>query len=85
MKNFQRKAEKAGGFLFATSGLFYFSSGYLLLKIFYQFCRQVECVVLVNIYDYRIEADFFLAFLTDRHDVAERRDIDLFLFVLDNQ
>jgi len=55
-----------------------------LLQIFYQFGRQIKCVVFVNIHDYRIQADFFLSFLSDRHDVAERRDVDLLLFVLYN-
>ena len=52
---------------------------YFLLQIFCQFGRQVECIVFVNVYDYRIQADFFPAFLSDRHDVAERRDVDLLL------
>ena len=73
-----RQAREQGSFDTPSSSLF-------LLQIFYQFGRQIECVVFVNIYDYRIQADFFLAFLSDRHDVAERRDIDLFLFVLYNQ
>ena len=55
-------------------------SSLFLLQIFCQFGRQVECIVFVNVYDYRIQADFFLAFLSDRHDVAERRDVDLLPF-----
>ena len=56
-------------------------SSLFLLQIFCQFGRQVECIVFVNVYDYRIQADFFPAFLSDRHDVAERRDVDLLPFL----
>ena len=56
-------------------------SSLFLLQIFCQFGWQVECIVFVNVYDYRIQADFFPASLSDRHDVAERRDVDLLPFV----
>ena len=60
-------------------------SSLILLQIFCQFGLKVECIVFVNVYYYRIQADFFPAFLSDRHDVAERRDVDLLPFVFYDQ